>query len=346
MMNMNNQTILNQIVNPQEQIAFKNMRTDMETGKALLNPEQLGTFLRAAQINNTILNMADFKLMKSYEKQLNRVGINGRVLQNGYKTNGDTNDEITDAEITFGANTLLAKKYKASFTLADDDKEDNLEQEQFEQTLFTMMGERIGEDQEFTFVFGDSTLDKTQQPLLSSMDGWIKKAGNQLKSKGVDSSNGQFDIADGVENMFDKMIYNIGVRFRDKSKLAFFVPFEVEDAYRNVLGARQTSLGDTNTIDAPPLTYKKIPVIYCPTLDAEDGQSIDNTATSILTQPKNMAYGMYKDVSIEPERKAGPEETKYWYRLRADCDYYFRQASVTAKITIDENVALPAASRT
>ena len=49
---MATEAILNEIVNPEEYAVFKGMKTDMESGKALLNPEQLGKFLREAQINN------------------------------------------------------------------------------------------------------------------------------------------------------------------------------------------------------------------------------------------------------------------------------------------------------
>ena len=89
-----NSKILNEITNPAEKAAFKNMRTDMATGKALLNPEQLGYFLREATLDNVLLADADFTLMKSFKKHLNRAGINGRVLTNGYKANGDTDPEI------------------------------------------------------------------------------------------------------------------------------------------------------------------------------------------------------------------------------------------------------------
>ena len=42
---MATEAILNEIVNPEEYAVFKGMKTDMESGKALLNPEQLGKYL-------------------------------------------------------------------------------------------------------------------------------------------------------------------------------------------------------------------------------------------------------------------------------------------------------------
>ena len=68
-MAFNNEQVLSQIVNPAEKAVFKSMREDMETGKALLNPEQLGMFLRAATLNQTILRDAPFDILNSFENQ-------------------------------------------------------------------------------------------------------------------------------------------------------------------------------------------------------------------------------------------------------------------------------------
>lgn len=346
---MNNKKVLNQLTNEQEKVVFKGMRDDMETGKALLNPEQLGKFLRYATLPNTILSAADFKLMKSFKKNLNRTSIDGRVLESGYKTDGKTtNPDITKADVKFDVEELDAKKLKAMCEIEDDEKEDNLEQSQFENTLLSMMGERIGEDLEFWSLFGDKTITYATNSLLSTTDGWLKKAGQKLVSAEVNTTTNDFDLADGVEAMFDKMLEKFPKRFMlNRNDLSFYVPFEVEDAYRNVLKSRGTALGDTTqTGYAVPINYKGIPIKHCHTFDAEDGRGLDDTATSILVNPKNMAYGIWKNVSIEPKRIVEEELTQYWYRMRGDVNYYFPEASVTSKITTDEAALLPAASKT
>ena len=343
---MNNQQILGQLANKKQREAFKSMREDMETGKALLNPEQLAQFLKAASLPQEMLNRADFKLMKSHEKNLSRVGINGRVLQNGYTAEGETNADITAANKQFGANVLVARKLKALCEIEDDELDDNLEQEQYTATLLNLMGERIGEDIEFFNAYSSTDITYADNPLLSTTDGWLKAANNQLQSTGISGGTEDFDLANGVESMFDKLLLSIPPRFRqNRNGFVFFVPFEVDDAYRNVLKGRNTNLGDTNQVGFNGLVYKGIPIIHCPTLDAEDGRALDDTASVLLTKPTNMAYGVWKNVTIEPERKPANELTKFWYRLRADCDYYFREGAAVAKISTDEVAELPDASR-
>jgi len=346
---MNNPQILNQIVNENEKQAFKSMYSDMETGKAILNPEQLGTFLRAVEKDDPILSNASFELMQRPRKLLNRVGIKGRVLQDGYKTGTDEaaheiNADPTAAQVNFGANELDVRKCRAMCELTDDEKEDNIEQGRFEQTLLSMMGEAVGKDISRTNVYSDKSLTGADA-LYTRRDGWLKLAENQLKSKGVDSTNGNFDVADGVTAIFDKMIYALPSTFRDRSKLVFYVPFEIEDAYQNYLAKRNTTLGDANLVGKDQLAYKKIPVVGANILDDEEGRTINKGVSCLLTQPTNMAYGVHRNLTIEPERLPQYEMTRYWYGIRMDCDYYFRNAAVAAKITSAEATALPEASK-
>ena len=62
---MANEHILSQLVNEQEKEVFKSMRSEMSSAKALLNEEQFAQFMRAATINQTILNDASFRRMNS-----------------------------------------------------------------------------------------------------------------------------------------------------------------------------------------------------------------------------------------------------------------------------------------
>jgi len=323
------------------------MRADMSAGKALLQPEQMGTFLRYAALPQTLLSRADFKLMKSYKYILTKVGLTGRVLEAGYKNanNGldrETNPDITPAQVEFTPEELDAKKLKALCEINDDDKEDNIEQESFEQTLLQMMGERIGEDLEYWAIFADTTIPYANNKLLSTTDGWIKKAGIKLKSTGFNSGE-DFDLDNTIESMFDAMLYALPKRARqNRASLSYFVPFEVEDAYRNLLKSRGTPLGDSTQVGYDPiLRYKNIPIVPVVTLDDEEGRALDNSATSFLCDPKNMAYGIYKDISIEPKRIVEEELTQYWYRMRGDVGYYRPEYIVTSKISLAEAKELP-----
>ena len=349
---MDNQYILSQLTNENEIAVFKSMRTDMATAKALLNEEQFAQFMRAATINQTILNDASFRRMNSTSQVVSSTKVNGRVLQNGYKTvttkNDTTNDNLTPADIDFGKAELNATKLKALTSILDDDKEDNIEREAFEQTLLTMMGEAVGIDLEAVCVFGDTTYTSgspaVADPLFSCIDGWLKSATTTLKSDGAKGSGTKdFDLADGITAMFDKMLYSMPAAYRQANlmkDLVFYVPFEVQEAYREYLIDRETGLGDSSLLNAEELQYKGIPVKYAPVLDAADGRTVHGNVASILTVPEFLWYGVYKDISVEPKRIVEEENTEYYYRFRGDATVQFADSVIVADITAAEAAAL------
>ena len=319
---MENAHILSQIVNEQEKEVFKSMRTDMAGAKALLNDEQFAQFMRAATINQTILNDASFRRMNSMNQVVSSTKIVGRVLQSGYKSAGVTQDELTPATIGFGKAELNATKLKALTSILDDDKEDNIEREAFEQTLLTMMGEAVGIDLEAVAVYGDTT----KTGLFGTMDGWLKTS-----TKHISSFTGSTII-----EKFDEMIAQMPAAYRQANlmkDLVFYAPFEVIEEYRNFLIDRETGLGDSSLLNAEELKYKGIPVKYAPVLDAADGRTSCGYTPIILTVPEFLWLGMYKDISIEPKRIVENEETEYYYRMRCDASLQWNDAVVVGELS-------------
>ena len=347
---MVNEHILSQIVNENEREVFKSMRTDMASAKALLNEEQFAQFMRAATINQTILNDASFRRMNSTSQVVSSTKVTGRVLQTGYKTVNNeqvTQNQLTPATIGFGKAELVATKLKALTSILDDDKEDNIEREQFEQTLLTMMGEAVGVDLEAVAVFGDTTYvdgSSNKDPLFSTLDGWLKSATTTLKSDGAKGSGTKdFDLSDGITAMFDKMLYSMPAAYRQANlmkDLVFYVPYEVQEAYREFLIDRETGLGDSSLLNATELQYKGIPVKYAPVLDAADGRTVHGNVASMLTVPEFLWYGVYKDLSVEPKRIVEDEETEYYYRIRCDASVQWADSVIVADITAAEAAAL------
>ena len=355
---MVNDYILSQIVNENEREVFKSMRdmrADMTTAKALLNEEQFNTFMRAATINQSILQDASFRKMNAMNQVVSSTFIDGRVLQNGYKdAYMTTQDSLTEADVDFGKAELISTKLKAKTALYDDDKEDNIEREAFEQTLLSMMGEAVGRDIEALCVFGDASYTSgdpaAADPLFSVFDGWLEQAKtyqvkSDLANDGSDDNDGDFDLDDGIDAMFDAMIGKLPVAYRSAglmNRLAFYVPWEVYDAYQNLLASRVDALGDINLTGRPSLTYKNIPVKYAPVLDAADGRTVFGNVPSILTIPEYTWYGVYKDLSIEPHRIPAQEKTEYYYRIRCAASLQFPNAFVTGVITATEAASVQA----
>ena len=329
---VNMEAILNDITGKG---ADKSMRSDMAANAGLLDRLQYNQFIREIELQSTILYDASFRRMVRMNEVTSGALIAGRVLQDGYLTDGETtNHELTEATIGFGKAELSAHKLKAKTHINDDDLEDNIETEQFQNTLLSMMASRIGEDLEAIAVYGDTTLDRTAQPLFHTYDGWCKQATEKLV-QGTD-----FDVHENtIEAMFDAILKKVPLRLRQSplmSQFKFYVPWEVEDAYRNLLKSRQTALGDSVQTGDQPLYYKRWEVKYAPVLDAEDGRAIDDTVTTIAGIPSLWKWGVYKDVKLEPERKAAYERTDFYYRTRCDVGLEWNSSLITAKMSDDD----------
>ena len=340
-----NEAILSQLVNETEIEVFKTMRSDMSSAGALLNDEQFGQFLRAAETVTSILPQVQFRRMTAMNQIVSATGISNRVLENGYKSANTTQDELTAATIDFEKAQLTSTKLKALCSILDDDKEDNIEREQFEQTLLSMMGEAVGRDLEAVCVFGDTAYDSTGKKLFASFNGWLKQGAlYQVHSDGTKGAgSADFDLDDTVTAMFDAMMGKLPAVYRGAglfNQFKFYVPYEVYDAYQNLVASRTTTMGDANLVGRPDLRYKNIPVEYAPVLDAPDGRTVFDKVPTILCNPNFVYYGVYKDLSVEPERKPALEQTNYYYRIRCAATMQFPNAFVTGTISAAEAAAI------
>ena len=341
MVNMDN--VLAQVIAASGSMKEDTMYDKMFANAGILDRKQYNVFVREMQINSVILADAAFKRMERESEVTSGARIEGRVLQDGrLKESRTTKKDLTEAEIGFGSAELNAKKLKAKTSILDDDIDDNIEGTQFESTLQSMMGAAMGEDLGAIAVFGDTDLDYDEQPLFHTFDGWAKQATTTLKSSELGSTNAEkaFNVhEDTIEALFDALISAVPARVRQSNLMnnfKIYVPFEVEDAYRNLLKSRNTALGDSMQVGGAPLKYKRWDVKYAPELDAEDCKALDNTATCLGGFPDLMRWGVYKDISMEMERKPGDEQTNFWYRMKCDAGLEVFSSLNVAKLTLEE----------
>ena len=320
--------------------ASKSLRDDMDAAAGILDREQYNQFMRDVEFNTSILKDAAYKKMNRETVVTSGTLIKGRVLQDGYMPDSrETNANLSPAKIGFGKAELKAHKLKAKTFIDDDDLEDNIEGEQFQTTLLSMMGNQIGEDLEAIALYGNTELDYDEQPLYHTYDGWITNSTIELASSEMNSSN-DFNVHDNtIEALFDAIIRAQKPRIRQSTlmnRFAIYVPFEVEDAYRNLLKSRNTTLGDSMQTGNGPLMYKKYPIKYAPILDDIEAREMLNYAPVVGGCPDLWKWGVYKDVKVEPKRLPELERTEFYYRVRCDVGLEWNSSFTTAKLDLDE----------
>lgn len=316
----NVQTLNNIVANKASALAVQTFN------KAILNPEQAGRFLREATEDQPVMREASVVTMKSHTKNLDRVTLDGRILHSGYDATGKTR-ELTDDEkvsIKTWQNQLVAQKLKTQAEIEDDELEDNLEGKAFVNTLLDLIGEQVSSDMEVWALFADKdTISFATDDLLSTTQGWIPKAGNKVYKDDIEAYATDNDLdGDSVEAIFDSMIDATPKKFiKNRNMMRFYVPYQYEKAYRDGLKERGTALGDATIQGYQQLVYEGIPVVHVPSMDDTTVQTLYRTPTLLLTTPANMVAGIWRQISIEPERHAAKEMTEYVLTMRGDVHY-------------------------
>jgi len=312
-------------------------------GNALLNAEQETEFYREFQYSDNATTVTTMKRMNRESRQASLLRINGRVSHWGYTNGTDkiTNANIPEAEKEFIPIDVTTTKIKAKTSLTDDEMEDNIAGQNLQQTVLDEMGYRLGQENALWNFWGDTDINASDDDFLCSKDGWIKQSTNKIVSIGKHASQGKFDISKGITTMFDAMrnalpkdVYN------SRQQMAFLCPLEVEDAYRNSLTSRQTTLGDDTLLQWDGLAYKGIPVLHSPALDETTCQQRHGGAATVLSPINNLEYNIYKDTRVELKRDVDNELTEFHFRYRGAPSVVRPEAVVVATINSDEQAEI------
>ena len=287
--------------------AYKGITVDSLEGAKLV-PQQQQRFIRTATKATPILDEARRIDMTSHTRNIDRISMTGRMLRKTHEL--EEAKEVDGPD--FHTNKLVAEEMTGVFWLTDQALEDNLEKEQLQNTIVDLAGRQVGVDLADLFVNGDKSL---QDELLSTTDGWLLKAVNQIDAD-------MFDPAD-VESLFGNMLGVVDKTYlRDPAEWTIWTDWTTADNYRDSLRGRNTALGDRAQTDNDGLNFKGFVVRHDPAMPE---------GTAMLVPDGNRVWGAHRDVRIEPERRAKLRRTDYVVSLRADCHFEDENAVVVAR---------------
>ena len=329
------------------EVALKNI-TDINTfGNSVLAPAKFDQFVRRMEDRTVILPDARFLEMDAHRVDIDRVGFVGRILHSGADGGGDSRTLSTGefADPTTNTNQLVAQELQAVTSLRDRALRRNIERGNFENTLLDLFGQAAGRDFEEYGLFADTELTHSDDDLLSKTDGWLRRAVNKLYGRNVTGQvERDFDAADALDKptvLFQALIDALPKRFAaDWSEWRIYVPWEIFDAYRDELIARETGLGDMSLTEntAPP--YKGIPVVYAPMLERAETVDLNEDSEvsrdrmegriATLQHPDNMIWGVFHEVTVEDEREAKERRTDFVLTFEGDVEFEDENAGVVA----------------
>lgn len=316
--------------------AFKSI-TVTDLGDSVLQPTKFDQFIRTAQNKTTVLPEARFVKMLAQQADVDRVGFTGRILKSGYAVDGTEQDAVLathESKPTFATNKLIAKEMFALASIKDTTLRRNIEKEGFESTLVDLFGEAAGRDYEEFALLADVSITYANDDVLHQTDGWLAKAGSKLYGTAGPGGAAQFDIAAETypENLFGLMLDTLPKQYLgDIRDWRYYVNWATYSAYRNLLKARGTDLGDRAVYENIPLLFEGISIRYCPLLERSKTVVAGGKGRpALLVNPDNMAWGIFHEITIEPDRIPKGRRTDFVLTLEGDVHYEDEDAAVAA----------------
>jgi len=294
-----------------------------DLGKGVLSVQRFGQFVREVREASTIIAEArNLNALQSYEVDISRIGMSVE-LEPGRDASGKK-VAPTDDTVDVTTNTLEMKELITKIGIEDETLEDNIERNQFEQTVTSLLGQGVSYDLECYFLHSDTSL-TSGRDLYQINDGWMKLAAEQITEAKADPNAEDWPL-----NLFDAMIDAIPNRYRQKlPQMKFYVSYNILKDYRDYLKTRETGLGDQAITQGQNITYEGLPVQYVPAMDA----LADGKLRALFTVPTNLVYGFWRNIRVEPKRDPEMRRTDYVVSLRADCHYEDEEGAVSAIIS-------------
>jgi hypothetical protein len=247
----------------------------------------------------TILNTVRVVPMRGPTMEISKIGFASRILRAASQGLVSTPERLEDggrallraerAKPTTSKITLTTKEIIAEINLPYEVLEDALEggkidNTQFEDTLLELMAERAALDLEELLLLGDTSLNGAD-PYLDLNDGILIQAVSNIVNQGGDPMD---------PTLFANMIGALPTKYhRLLNQFRFYVSHVREIGYRMTIAQRQTTLGDATLTGTAPMSV--LGVGMTPAALMPNG-------TAILTIPRNLIWGVQRDMKIEYDK--------------------------------------------
>lgn len=280
---------------------------DLTTGGGLLKPAQAQKFMRLLIKNSVLMKMATVVPMSAPKQEISKIRFGSRILRPGQEATALPAAERSKPDLS--KVELDAELFKGEVRLSDETLEDNIERGELRQTLMELITEAIARDMEEVIIKGDTT---SADPFLAVLDGVLKQATSNV----VDAAGAPLS-----KDLLHDLLKTLPSEYLvDKKAMRFLSSVDAELNYRSTLAERATVVGDKFLEGDAPVVYSGVPLAPIPLFPEDLGVANDQTA-SLLTNPKNMLVGIWRQIRLESDRDISEGTLKVVATLRFDVKY-------------------------
>lgn len=289
---------------------------EIRDGGGVLEPAKARKFIVEMIQEAQMLPRITVYPMKAQKERIPRIGLNKRIMRRGTPATA-LNNEADRTAPDFGFVELDSQLLKGEIRIPDEVVEDNIEGGSFVNLVLEMARSRVATDIEELVISGDTASDDTY---LATLDGIIKQANLHLVDFGGDRVNRQ---------NLTLMHRAIPKPYRRlKSQMAFMTSDNAEEDFRLLFEDRETDEADRRQADHREIRHHGTPLVPIGTWPENLGGGEDQTAI-ILTPPKNIVLGFWREIKFEVDRNVRAGEIAIVITCR--CDVKFSDPNAVVK---------------
>jgi HK97 family phage major capsid protein len=290
---------------------------NLTSGGGLLQPDQATQFIRLLIDNAVVLPKMQEKQMAAPTALLEKVKIGSSFLKSATEAEALPVAQRTKPDTS--KVTLTTVPLKGETRMSYESVEDNIEKGQFENTVRQLLAQRASVDLE-NIAFNGNT--SSSDDTLKVLNGFIAQAGSHPVVAGGASLTRAL-LKDILKSM--PSAYRTG----RQRNLEYFTSDEAEIDWHETIADRATALGDRMVESGEVPLYQGIPVSGVPLIPSNLGGGTNETVV-LLTDPKNMIFGIWRNITIESMRDISAQTYVIVMTCRVDFKYAHEDAVVKA----------------
>lgn len=220
-------------------------------GAVGLSVEEANQFVDYMKDESVLIKNCRLEPMKSATKKIDRLGIGTKILKPAVAAT----DSGETVGITSGQIILSAKEIIAVARISDDTLEDNIEGEAFTSHLLSLIGAQAANDLEEAAITGNARVSAVE--VVDMFDGWLKRARGGHVINALEDQDRYMGLT-----KLSKAIKTLPNKFKARrNEMGFINSPNLAQDYVDILGGRNTGMGDAAIMGAAPLSYGKVPFV-------------------------------------------------------------------------------------
>lgn len=282
------------------------LAADLKASGGTLLPEQQRRFLRKVVEEPTLLNLIRTETMQSDTLIISKIGLGEQFLYPAVPNTRLAVDKRTSPDTS--KMEFPSVEVQGELLIPYEALEDNIEGDNFVQTVLDLAAQRASIDLERLLIQGDTA---SSDPFLALQDGVLKRITTHV----VDANGFELSVP-----VTQAMLLALPHRYRqNRASLRWIVAPDDQERLIAKIAGRQTILGDGMLTGDAPLKLSKI-------ISEQAAYMPDGFA--VLGNPKGIFMGIRRRFTLESERLISERQIKFVLTARVAIGMEVEEAMV------------------